>query len=72
LWVDVTAQVGVTWAEHFTALEIRYGLDINNVAHIWLLHFLFLGTINTQLAFFAEAWNQHRFDQPLTNRHVCF
>ncbi|KAJ7789361.1 hypothetical protein B0H14DRAFT_3094932 [Mycena olivaceomarginata] len=69
LWVDVTAQVGATWAEHFTALEIRYGLDINNVAHIWLLHFLFLGTINTQLAFFAEAWNQHRIQiRNSTNR----
>ncbi|KAJ6450642.1 hypothetical protein C8R45DRAFT_1057192 [Mycena sanguinolenta] len=60
LWVDVTAQVGATWADHFTILEIRHGLDINNVAHIWLLHFLFLGTINSQLAFFAGAWNQHR------------
>ncbi|KAF8159047.1 hypothetical protein K438DRAFT_1441769, partial [Mycena galopus ATCC 62051] len=60
LWVDVTAQVGATWGDHFTLLEVRYGLDINNVAHIWLLHFLFLGTINTQLTFFAESWNQHR------------
>ncbi|KAJ7799222.1 hypothetical protein B0H14DRAFT_3092828 [Mycena olivaceomarginata] len=64
-----TERVGATWAEHFTALEIRYGLDINNVAHIWLLHFLFLGTINTQLAFFAEAWNQHRIQiRNSTNR----
>ncbi|KAF8217573.1 hypothetical protein K438DRAFT_1557833 [Mycena galopus ATCC 62051] len=60
LWVDVTAQVGATWGDHFTRLEVRYGLDINNVAHIWLLHLLFLGTINTQLAFFADSWNQHR------------
>ncbi|KAJ7204244.1 hypothetical protein B0H12DRAFT_1035338 [Mycena haematopus] len=60
LWVDVTAQVGATWADHFTVLELRYGLDINNIAHIWLLHVLFLGTINSQLAFFAESWNQHR------------
>ncbi|KAF8185877.1 hypothetical protein K438DRAFT_1836458 [Mycena galopus ATCC 62051] len=49
LWIDVTAQV-----------KVQYGLDINNVAHIWLLHLLFLGTINTQLTFFAESWNQHR------------
>ncbi|KAJ6448497.1 hypothetical protein C8R45DRAFT_850309, partial [Mycena sanguinolenta] len=60
LWVDVTAQVGATWADCFIMLEVRNGLDINNVAHIWLLHFLFLGTINSQLAFFAGAWNQHR------------
>ncbi|KAJ7166345.1 hypothetical protein C8R43DRAFT_878082 [Mycena crocata] len=60
LWVDVTVQVGATWAERFTIFEIRYGLDINNINHIWLLHFLFLSTINSQLAFFAQSWNQHR------------
>lgn len=59
LWVDVTAQVGAAWSDHFTILELRHGLDINNVNHIWLLHFLFLSTINAQLSFFAEAWNQH-------------
>ena len=41
-------------------LELRHGLDINNVHHIWLLHHLFLQLINQQLAFFAESWNQHR------------
>ena len=60
LWVDVTAQVTAAWGDRFTLLELRYGLDINNRAHIWLLHFLFLGAINDQLAFFAESWNQHR------------
>ena len=60
LWVDVTAQLGSSWAEVFTALEIHHGLDINNSRHIWLLHFLFLPTINQQLSFFAESWNQHR------------
>ncbi|KAF8201209.1 hypothetical protein K438DRAFT_1905754 [Mycena galopus ATCC 62051] len=59
LWIDVTAQVSATWGDHFTWLEVWYGLDINNVAHIWLLHLLFLGIINTQLTFFAESWNQH-------------
>ncbi|KAF8193243.1 hypothetical protein K438DRAFT_1674778 [Mycena galopus ATCC 62051] len=57
LWVDVTAQVSAAWGDHFIRVEVRYGLDINNVAHIWLLHLL--GTINTQLTFFAELWNQH-------------
>jgi hypothetical protein len=60
LWVDVTAQVGAVWADHFTALELRHGLDINNVNHIWLLHLLFLPAINHQPSFFAEGWNQHR------------
>ncbi|KAF8208063.1 hypothetical protein K438DRAFT_1574451 [Mycena galopus ATCC 62051] len=60
LWVDITAQVGAVWAERFTNLELRHGLDINNLNHIWLLHFLFLATINSQLTFFAQSWNQHR------------
>ncbi|KAJ7431755.1 hypothetical protein FB451DRAFT_1066435 [Mycena latifolia] len=60
LWGDVTAQIGATWADAFTMLEVRHGLDINNVHHIWLLHYLFLHQINEQLRFFMEAWNQHR------------
>lgn len=58
--MDVTAQVGASWSEFFTILELRHGLDINNVHHIWLLHHLFLIMINQQLQFFAEAWNQHK------------
>jgi len=38
LWVDITAQIGASWAEAFTDLEINHGLDINNTHHIWLLH----------------------------------
>lgn len=60
LWVDVTVQVGSTWADYLQNLELGYSLDINNMSHLWLLHFLFLLTINTQLHFFAESWNQHR------------
>jgi hypothetical protein len=59
LWVDVTAQVGTFWSDIFTDLELRHGLNINNVHHIWLLQHLFLRRINQQLAFFAESWNQH-------------
>lgn len=60
LWVDITAQVGASWAESFTDLEISNGLDINNTHHIWLLHHIFLQSLNQQLSFFAESWNQHR------------
>ena len=49
LWVDVIAQVGATWAEHFQMLEVCHGLDIININHIWLLHYLFLNTINVLL-----------------------
>lgn len=60
LWVDITAQIGASWAEAFTELELTHGLDINNSNHIWLLHHLFLPMLNQQLQFFAEAWNHHR------------
>ena len=60
LWVDVTAQVGATWAQVFIMLELHHGLDINNRNHIWFLHYLFLNSINQQLDFFTQAWNQHR------------
>ena len=60
LWVDVTAQVGAAWAEFFRTLELRHGLNINNAYHIWLLHYLFLDAINSDLDFFAQSWNQHK------------
>lgn len=60
LWVDVTAQVGATWADLFTQFELHCGLDINNVHHLLLLHYLFLPAVNSELTFFAESWNQHK------------
>ena len=60
LWVDITAQIGATWSNAFTALELHYGLDINSPHHLWLLHHLFLPILNQHLSFFAEAWNHHR------------
>jgi hypothetical protein len=60
LWADVTAQIGATWADVFILLEVQHGLNINNVHHIWLSHYLFLHQINGQLRFFMESWNQHQ------------
>ena len=62
LWVDVTAQVGAIWANHFTRLEMNFGLNINNPNHIWLLQHLFLPTINSVLSFFAQSWNEHKIE----------
>ncbi|KAJ7581385.1 hypothetical protein C8J56DRAFT_793713 [Mycena floridula] len=59
LWVDVTAQVGHIWASMFNILELCHGLDINDQHHLWLLHHLFLGTINDHLALFVQGWNEH-------------
>ncbi|KAK7435904.1 hypothetical protein VKT23_019435 [Stygiomarasmius scandens] len=60
LWFDVTAQVSSHWRDRFSDLEINYGMDINNGAHLWLLQFLFLSAINEDLRLFAEGWNEHR------------
>ena len=60
LWVDITAQIGASWSNAFTSLELHYGLDINSPHHLWLLHHLFLHILNQHLSFFAEAWNHHR------------
>ena len=43
----------------FKMLEVHHGLDINNINHIWLLHYLFLNTIQCAAGFFAQSWNHH-------------
>ncbi|KAJ3902812.1 hypothetical protein F5879DRAFT_1010729 [Lentinula edodes] len=63
LWVDVSHYVSQTWHDLFTHLELHHGLDISNTNHIWLLQHLFLSTINEQLTFWAEGWNNHRISQ---------
>jgi len=58
--VDVTNQVGESWADFFYTLELSAGLNQDNESHIWLLHHLFLPLLNRSLAFFAESWNEHK------------
>ncbi len=60
LWVDITAQIGSLWHDQFTNLELHHGLNVNNRHHLWLLQYLFLNAINTQLEEFIQAWNNHR------------
>ncbi|KAE9396938.1 hypothetical protein BT96DRAFT_824073 [Gymnopus androsaceus JB14] len=63
LWVDVSNYITQHWNNLFTALELQHSLDINNPNHIWLLHHLFLGTINDAISFWIRSWNQHRIKQ---------
>jgi hypothetical protein len=58
--VDVTKQFGAKWAEFFKLLEVQHELDPSNPYHIWLLHTLFLDTINDKVDFFVRNWNAHR------------
>ncbi|KAG6894990.1 hypothetical protein C0992_003632, partial [Termitomyces sp. T32_za158] len=59
LWVDVTRGVGKKWKDLFRHLEVHDGLDVDNDAHIWLLHHLFLHTINVDLEVWADVWSHH-------------
>ena len=60
IWYDVTEGFGGKWKDFFTDLEANEGLDLNNSAHIWLLHHLFLDDINGDALAWAETWNNHK------------
>src|SRR5579872_4865175 len=60
VWYDVTHGFGMKWKNFFIDLEVNCGLDINNPTHIWLVHWLFLNTINEDATAWAEVWNYHK------------
>jgi hypothetical protein len=60
IWYDVTEGFGGKWKDFFIDLEANEGLDVNNPAHIWLLHHLFLDNINRDALAWAETWNNHK------------
>ncbi|KAJ7182536.1 hypothetical protein C8R43DRAFT_868721 [Mycena crocata] len=59
LWYDVTHGFGQKWKNFFTDLEINHGMNPSRPAHIWLLHHLFLASINADAHEWAQAWNSH-------------
>ncbi|KIY52358.1 hypothetical protein FISHEDRAFT_35598 [Fistulina hepatica ATCC 64428] len=59
LWRDVTSGFGHKWWDFFTHLELVHGLNPDWDAHIWLLHYLFLPSINQDALEWAEVWNHH-------------
>ena len=64
LWYDVTHGYGQKWKEFFLELETHHGLNPTNPAHIWLLHHLFLPTVNEDAQEWAETWNSHPLTLP--------
>ncbi|KAF7309144.1 hypothetical protein MKEN_01116700 [Mycena kentingensis (nom. inval.)] len=60
LWVDWTRGVGRKWSTFFRTLELSCGLVVDNPAHLWLLHHLFLPLINADAVAWVEAWNAHK------------
>ena len=45
IWYNITKGFGGKWKDLFTDLEANEGLDVDNLAHIWLLQHLFLDHI---------------------------
>ncbi|TRM55809.1 hypothetical protein BD626DRAFT_522341 [Schizophyllum amplum] len=60
LWVDVTRGFGIKWYNFFMDLEIHYDLRPDADEDIWLLHTLFLSSIDEDACEWAESWNHHR------------
>ncbi|KAJ6524767.1 hypothetical protein B0H19DRAFT_971758 [Mycena capillaripes] len=60
LWYDVTHGFGKKWKVFFLDLETNHGLNPTRPGHIWLLHHLFLSSVNRDALEWAEAWNSHQ------------
>ncbi|KAF8063978.1 hypothetical protein FPV67DRAFT_1419869, partial [Lyophyllum atratum] len=59
LWVEVGTQFVRRWRGFFFRLERLHNLERNNPQHLWLIHHLFLDTINMDCAAFQAEWNAH-------------
>ncbi|KAK7012593.1 hypothetical protein R3P38DRAFT_2549489 [Favolaschia claudopus] len=59
LWVEVGTQFARQWRAFFTRLGDLHCLDRKNPGHIWLLHQLFLDSINEDCVKFQNEWNAH-------------
>ncbi|KAK6992797.1 hypothetical protein R3P38DRAFT_2568726 [Favolaschia claudopus] len=64
MWVEVGTQFARQWRAFFTRLEDLHQLDRHNPGHLWLLHKLFLESINDDCRQFKAYWNAH----PLSGR----
>ncbi|KAF8971337.1 hypothetical protein BDZ97DRAFT_1900286 [Flammula alnicola] len=60
LWFDFTSGVGAKWKLFFQELEYQAGLDVDLASHIWLIHHLFLDSLNQDIMDWANAWNNHK------------
>jgi hypothetical protein len=59
LWRDLTLGFAGKWKHFFQHLEFYNDLNHDNPRHIWLLHYLFLESVNEDAKNWAEAWNYH-------------
>jgi hypothetical protein len=59
MWVEIGRQFARRWRAFFTRLERLHFLNVDNMQHLWLLHYLFLDMINVDCDDFREDWNSH-------------
>jgi hypothetical protein len=59
LWVEVKWIIVTKWKPFFGGLEAHHGLRVDSATHIWLLHHLFLESLNNDIQEWAEHWNAH-------------
>jgi hypothetical protein len=59
LWVEVKWIIVTKWKPFFGGLEAHHGLRVDSAMHIWLLHHLFLKSLNNDIQEWAEHWNAH-------------
>jgi hypothetical protein len=67
MWVEVGRQFGRPWRAFFSRLERLHHLDRKDPHHLWLLHTLFLDSINEDCRTFQNEWNAKPISGPTTN-----
>lgn len=59
LWRDYYVGFAQPWYLFFHDLELQAGLNPENPNHLWLLHHVFLSTMNNEAERWLETWNSH-------------
>ena len=67
MWVEVGWQFCWGWRAFFSQLEWLHHLDCKDPHHLWLVHVLFLDSINEDCQSFLEEWNAKPISGPATN-----
>jgi hypothetical protein len=60
LWFDLTRSFGQRWKDLFLELETHHGLNPTDPDHIWLLHHLFLQSVDDDAQHWSRVWNNHK------------
>lgn len=59
LWGEVYRSATEPYKNRFIHFQRQWGLDVKNEEHIWLLQYLFIDVINTDLSVFVSSHNLH-------------